>query len=301
MPIRRIAAIVGQSNEVGTGVLSDFTPSWGCPQRDPVKPNGSSLRSMWPYLSELMGRRNVWLAVHNTGVGSTSAAHSWCGYIRTWASSMLVLKGSYALSGGKTWLCTAASTTINVSTVVPAAGLQADGVTWSDLGASAGGDTVGICGPTHARFDPNGYVAAAYSGLSAAVGFDEKWAFISIGQTDKSMSVVAADYAQALKNLTDYMLARGVKVAIGFTCAGNTAGLEAWYQSELLPGWASALASYYGNLNVKAGANLRTALGPLPTNPATGAGVQADQLHMNDAAYALASEAWCDALVAVGW
>ena len=301
MLVRRIAAIIGQSNEVGTGLVSDFTPAWGCPQRDPVKPNGGSLRSMWPYLSELMGRRNVWLAVHNTGVGSTSAAHSWCGYIRTWASSMLVIKGSYALSGGKTWLCTAASTTINASTVTPAAGLQADGVTWSDLGASAGTDTVGICGPTHARFDPNGYVAAAYAGLSASVGFDEKWAFISIGQTDKSMNVVAADYAQALKNLTDYMLIRSVKVAIGFTCAGNTAGLEAWYQAELLPGHASALASYAGNANVIAGANLRTALGALVTSPGSGPGLQADSLHMNDAAYALASEAWCDALVTAGW
>lgn len=301
MVARRIAAIVGQSNEVGSGVVTDFTPAFGYPMRDPVAPNGSTLRSMWPCLSDLMGRRGILLRVHNSGVGATSSAHSWCGYIRTWVTSMLVLKGSYVLSGGKTWLCTLASTTINASTVTPAAGLQADGVTWSDLGTSAVTDTVGLCGPSHPRFDPNGYIAAAYAGLSASTGFDEKWCFISIGQSDKSMSVVADDYANALRNITDYMLARSVKVAMGFTCAGNTAGLEAWYQDELLPGYATALASYAGNSNVVAGANLRTALGALTTSPSSGPGLQADNLHMNDIAYALASEAWRDALVTAGW
>lgn len=301
MVTRRIAAIIGQSNELGSGVVTDFTPAFGYPMRDPVAPNGGTARSMWPYLSDLMGRRGTWLRVHNSGVGSTSAAHSWCGYIRTWVSSMLVIKGSYVLSGGKTWLCTAASTSVNASTVTPAAGLQADGVTWSDLGTSTGTDTIGLLSSSNARFDPNGYIAAAYIGLSASTGFDEKWCFISIGQGDKTMQVIASDYAQALKNITDYMLARGVKVAMGFTCAGNTAGLEAWYQSDLLPGYATALTSYAGNTNVVAGANLRTALGALTTSPASGPGLQADNLHMNDIAYQLASEAWRDALVLAGW
>lgn len=299
--VRKIISIVGQSNENGSGVVVDFTPSFGCHHKDPVKPNGTTLRSMWPYLSELLGRRGVWASFYNTAVGSTSAAHSWCGYIRAWVSGMLVAKGSYATSGGNTWLCTAASTTVNASTATPAAGLQADGVTWSDLGVSDETDIVGLCGPSHPRFDPNGYLSAAYSGLSASTGFDEKWCFISIGQGDKTLSVIAADYAQALRNITDYMLARSVKVAIGFTCAGNTSGLETWYQSDLLPGYAAALTSYAGNKNVIAGANLRAALGLLTTTPASGPGVQVDNLHMNDAAYALASEAWRDALVAAGW
>lgn len=302
MAVKRFAVVVGQSNESGSGVTADVLPAYGYPMRDPVAPNGSSgKRSMWPYLSELMGRRNVILCVYNSAVGSTSLAHSWCGYIRTWVSSMLVGVGSYVLSGGHTWKCTAASTTVNASTVVPAAGLQADGVTWSDLGVSAGTDVVGLCNQSHPRFDPNGYFAAAATGLTAALGYDEKWCFISIGQGDKTMSTVAADYAQALKNATDYMLSRGVKVAMGFTCYAATAGAEAWYQSDLLPGYATALASYAGNSNVKAGANLRTALGVLAVTPASGPGLQADSLHMNDAAYGLASEAWRDALVSAGW
>lgn len=301
MAVRRIAAVIGQSNEVGSGVVSDFTTSYGFPLRDPVAPNGGPLRSMWPYLTDLMGRRGVWLAIKNTAVGATSAAHSWVGYIRAWQSGMLVIVGSYVLSGGRTWKCTAASTTINASTVTPAAGLQADGVTWSDLGASTASDAVGLCNSLNPRFDPNGYVAAAYNSIASAVGHDEKWCFISIGQGDKTMITSRSDYAGALTTLTDYMLARGVRVAIGFTCAGNTSGLEAWYQSDLIPGWSDALAEFAGNASVIAGANLRTAIGPLATSPASGPGVQADNLHMNDAAYKLASEAWRDALVAGGW
>lgn len=304
MPARAksvIACIVGQSNEVGAGIVTDFTPAYGCPLRDPVKPNGSIARSMWPYLSELAGRRGTWLNIYNSAVSATSITHQWNGYIRTWVTSMLVGVGDYALSGGKTWKCTAASTTINASTVTPAAGLQADGVTWSDLGASTGADTVGLVSSTNARFDPNGYIAAAYAGLSGSTGFDEKWCFISIGQGDKTYSASAAEYSQGLQNVTNYMLSRGVKVAIGFTCYGNTAGLDAWYTAELLPGYATALPAFAGNANVIAGANLRAALGVLATTPASGPGLQSDNLHMNDAAYALASEAWRDALVTAGW
>lgn len=298
---KKIACIVGQSNEVGSGVVSDFTSSRGFPMRDPVSPNGSSTRSMWPYLSELLGVKRVMLAVKNTAVGSTSIAHSWVGYIRTWQSGILVAVGSYVLSGGKTWKCTAASTTVNASTVTPAAGLQADGVTWSDLGASTATDIVGLCSSTNPRFDPNGYISTAYNSIVNAVGYDEKWCFISIGQGDKTMSTSRADYKDALITVANYFLGRSVKVAVGFTCSGNTAGLEAWYQSDLLPGWGDALDYFSDNANVIPGANLRNSLGILPTTPATGPGVQSDNLHMNDAAYRLASEAWAEALISAGW
>ena len=299
--IARIVAIVGQSNEQGNGVVSDWTPAFGCPLKDPVSPRGTTKRSMWPYLSDLLGRRGTWLQVYNSAVGATSIAHSWCGYIRTWASSMNVLPGSYALSGGKTWKCTAASLGINQSTVTPAAGLQADGVTWSDLGTSTGADTVGLLDATNARFDPNGYIAGAYSGLSSAVGFDEKWCFISFGQSDRSMNTSTSDFSQAHQTVTNYMLARSVKVAIGFTCYDAESGAEAYFQSTLLPGWAAAVSAFSGNVNVVTGANLRNALGVLAVNPASGPGLQVDTLHMNDGAYTLASEAWRDALVTAGW
>lgn len=305
MPARTksvIAAIVGQSNERGAGVVSDFTPAYGCPLRDPVAPRGTTQRSMWPYLAELAGRRGTWLSIYNTAVGGTSIAHTWCGYIRTWVSSMSVLPASYVLSAGKTWKCTATSTGgMRTSTVTPAAGLQADGVTWSDLGTSTAADTVGVLSSSNPRFDPNGYVAAAYAGLSDSVGFDEKWAFISFGQQDFSMATTAEAFSQAIQNVTNYMLTRSVKVAIGFTCYDAESGAEAYFQTNLLPGYAAALAAFAGNSNVVAGANLRTALGVLAVSPSSGAGLQSDTLHMNDAAYVLASEAWRDALVAASW
>ena len=298
---RRKVCIVGQSNEVGNGVLRDRTVGWGCPLADNVGPNGYS-RSMWPYLSDMMGKRGTWMDVCNSGVGATSIAYSWCGYIRAWQSGMLIMRGSYVLSGGKTFRASAVSAAVVTSTTVPAAGgPDASGVTWVDLGTSAGSDTVGLCNQSHPRFDPNGFIAAAFAGLSGSTGFDEKWCFISIGQGDRTMSTSRADYAQALRNVVDYMLSRSVKVALGFTCYSAESGAEAFYQSDLLPGYADALASYASNPNVKAGANLRTALGVLAVAPASGAGLQVDQLHMNDAAYLLASEAWRDALVAAGW
>lgn len=298
---KKIACIIGQSNEVGSGVVSDFTSSRGFPLRDPVSPNGSSTRSMWPYLSGLLGAKGAMLAVKNTAVGSTSLAHSWVGYIRAWQSGILVAVGSYALSGGKTWKCTSASTTVNASTVTPAAGLQADGVTWLDLGASTAADTVGLCSETNPRFDPSGYIATAYNSIASAVGYDEKWCFVSIGQGDKTMGTSRADYKSALILVADYFVTRSVRVALGFTCSGNTAGLEDYYQSDLLPGYGDALNYYADSSMVIPGANLRYSLGLLSTSPASGPGLQSDNLHMNDAAYKLASEAWAVALISAGW
>lgn len=297
---RIIAALVGQSNELGAGVNKSTTGAFGGPLKDPITPNGSG-RSMWPYLSEMMGKRGIWLTVHNSAVGATSVTTSWCGKSYAWSSGMLVAVGMYVSYGGALFKCTYAGVnTVQASTTAPAVGTGADTNTWAAVAGSP--DAAGtMYSDGQARFDPNGYMAAAYAGLSSAVGYDEKWVFVSLGQGDKTLSTSRSDYAQGLRNTVNYFLARGIKVALGFTCSGNSSGLEAWYQSDLLPGYADALATYSGNSNVFAGANLRASLGILPTTPASGPGVQADTLHMNDDAYLLASEAWRDALVAAGW
>lgn len=384
MVVRRIAAIVGQSNELGAGPTRDFTPAWGYPLRDPIAPNGppsGNGRSMWPYLSDLLGRRGSILSVWNSAVGATSIVESWAGGCRAWASSMVLTRGSYSTNAGNlykcdacvgfaltstiaptgatnlvtneaapagTWSGASGANTLTYSTTLPGSvlggmGISGDagipagarisnvtsttvqlftsagaplnltgpvtaatltiGTPWLYVGAAQAGDTNGAVYTVGSpRFDPNGYIANAYAGLSGApAGFDEKWVFMSIGQGDKTVGTVAARYSAGLQSVANYFLARGVKVALGFTCSAATAGTEAWYQSDLLPGYASALASYTGNPNVKAGANLRSALGVLPVAPTSGSGLQADQLHMNDAAYLMASEAWHDALVAAGW
>lgn len=199
-------------------------------------------------------------------------------------------------------LFTSAGAPLNLTAPVAAATLQV-GTPWLYVGAATGSDTNGtVYAEGSARFDPNGYIANAYAGLSGApAGYDEKWVLMSIGQGDKTVGTSAARYSAGLQSVANYFLARSVKVAMGFTVYAGTGGAESWYQSDLLPGYAAALASYSCNANVKAGANLRTALGVLTVSPTSGPGLQADTLHMNDAAYLLASEAWRDALVLAGW
>lgn len=302
-----VAGAPGQSNELGSGVWQSQTPANGCPLKDPVLPNGGTSRSMWPHLSEKLGQRGVWAEVINSGVGSTSAAKSWTGQILTWASGMVVTRGSYVLSAGALWRCGLAAGTVSASTVAPTGTADttgADSVPWVYLAAPLGYEINGYVlkdGDTH--FDPNGYFATALAAANARTGtYDEKWVLVSIGQGDKTVGTVRADYKQALINSTDYWRTRGFKVAIGFTCYGATSGLDAWYTSDLLPGLADAITNYAGNANVITGANLRTALGVLPTTPAQGApGIKSDLLHMNDEALALASEAWATALVAARW
>jgi hypothetical protein len=301
-----VAGAPGQSNELGSGVWVSQTPTNGCPLKDPVLPNGGVSRSMWPHLSEKLGQLGVWAEIINAGVGSTSAAKSWTGQILTWASNMVVTRGSYVLSGGSLWRCNLTAGLASASTVAPTGTADttgADSVPWVYLAAPLGYEVNGCVlkdGDTH--FDPNGYFATALAAANARTGtYAQKWVLISIGQGDKTVGTVRADYKQALINSTDYWLARGFKVLLGFTCYGATTGLDAWYTSDLLPGYADALANYSGNANVKTGANLRTALGVLPTTPAQGApGLKSDQLHMNDEALALASEAWATAIVTAG-
>lgn len=302
-----VAGAPGQSNELGSGVWVSQTPHNGCPLKDPVGPNGGFARSMWPHFSEKMGQLGVWTEVVNTAVGSTSAANAWSGQIRTWINNMVVSRGSYVLSNGGLWKCTMAAGTASASTTAPTGTANitgADTIPWDYMGAPLAYEVAGyVMKDGDAHFDPNGYFAAALSAANARTGtYDDKWVIISIGQGDKTLSTVRADYKQALINATDFWLTRGFKVALGFTCSGNTTGLEAWYQSDLLPGWNDAITHFANNDNVAIGANLRTALGILPTTPAQGnPGVKSDLLHMNDEAMALASEAWVDALVEAEW
>lgn len=301
--IRKIACIVGQSNENGRGLFSDSSTN-GCPLRDPVAPYGSSLRSMWPRLAEMMAARGVWLNITNTARGSTSLTASWCGRIDAWVSGIVIVTGHYILANGGLWKCNNSAGTAITSTVAPTGTTSyttSDTVVWIYVGVPTGADIAGtVCAEGHARFDPLGYIAAAYATLSSAVGYDEKWMFLSIGQTDKTISTVSADFTTAYINVTNYFLARGIKCALGFTCYAATTGTDAWYTSNLLPGYENALANYSGNANVVTGANLRSALGVLTVSPTSGAGLQSDQLHMNDQALNIASEAWYSALLATG-
>ena len=297
----------GQSNEVGSGLWQSSNSDYGYPLQDPVAPNGASQRSMWPLLSDMLGQRGIWADMLNVAKGSTSATSTWAGHVRTWVNNIPVGIGSYVLSGGGIWRCNMAAGTAGNSTTAPTGTANvtgADSIPWVYAGVPLAYEVDGyVMKDGDTRFDPAGYFAAAHTAAQArGTGYAEKWVIISIGQGDKTMSANRVAYKQALINATNYWLARGFKVALGFTVYAATTGAEAWYQSDLLPGWADAVASYAGNSNVIVGANLRTALGVLPTTPSEGIpGLKSDQLHMNDYAYALASAAWRDALVTGGW
>jgi hypothetical protein len=297
---KRVLLVVGgaQSNELGSGDTARPTISgpYGNPIKDPIAPNGSTAGSMWPTLAGLAGQRGVWLCVHNAAVGSTSIVDSWVGGCRAWASSMIVTRGSYALSGGGMWRCALAAGAVSASTVAPTGTTDttgADSVPWIYLGTPTAGDVDGaVFASGSARFDPNGYCAAAAAALSRP-GFDVKVSYQSIGQGDKTLSTSRGRYSQGLQNYALYMMSQGADLAmIGFTCWGNTAGLTAYYDSTLVPGWRDALAALAGNPKVVAGANLYEELGTLPLvgqNETTPGVFSADNLHMNNQALKLAA------------
>lgn len=247
----------------------------------------------------------MWLGVRNHSVGSTGAADSWVGRCRTWASGMLVGRGSYVVSGGNVFKCAIAEGTVATSTTTPAVGTGADSVAWTLARAATTEDTDRrIYANGSALFDPNGYLAGCAASIASAVGWDSIISCISIGQSDRTLSVSRAEYAAALRNASAYLLAAGAtKVAIGFTCTGNEVGLTSWYDSDLVPGRADALAALAGDPRVIAGANLYAVMPSLPTIPAdkTTPGLKSDNLHLNNAALAIGSQAWRDALHAAGW
>lgn len=306
-----LVSIVGQSNELGSGSIQSRTGLFGAPQADPLPASATSTggtRSMWPALATMLGERGIWADFQNTAVGSTSIIHNWAGVLRAWANGLQAARGTYVLNGGNVYknaTGTKYQTSPIASTVAPVhtAGTVTggDGIAWQYMGAARAQDVPGYIYPhTDAYFDPNGYLADALAPHVGRSGYDRKMVFVSIGQGDKTLSTTRAEFTMGYRRVADYFLANGVQVALGFTCYAATAGAEAWYQSDLLPGYADALAYYAGNSNVIAGANLRNALGILAVTNADKIGLQADQLHMNNPTLLEGAKAWLAALNAAG-
>jgi hypothetical protein len=298
-----LAAILGQSNEAGPGPVNVIPrTAFGAPCVDPIAPQGD-YNTWWPRTVDLVARRGVYLDIYNAARGSTNLCDVWVGRCRTYAVSMVVAHGSYVLDGGNVYKAVGAIGSVYVLNVAPSSGVGTSGLTsWTNLGAAAAGDTNGaIYTEGSARFDPNGLLAAIVTGTQSRPGYDAKLLLISIGQTDKTLSSTRAQYGAALIAATNYFLARGYRVGIGFTIYGATSGLDAWYSSDLLPGRTDALAYFASNPSVFAGANLREALGVLTVSPTSGIGLQADQLHGNQACMFAAADYWDAALQAAGF
>lgn len=300
-PYAMSVAIVGQSNEAGAGHQPDPSVAPDV-QHDPIKPWGGQ-RSMWPTLATLAQKHGVSMWFWNTGVGASSLVHSWAGTLRAWSPAMVLTKGDYVLYNGHVWKVDSPNppTSLQQAQAAPGPAVGADGIKWRDMGPPQDGETVGRVFRFGDRlFDPNTYVAQAMHGPSTHEG--DPWVFISIGQGDAGSywSVTSDQYRDAIVSIADTALDRGYRVAIGFTCASARQPIEDAYRTKLLPAWNAALQHYSGDSRVVAGANLRLALGPLAITTDGSPGLQVDGLHMNEAAYSLASKAWENALVTSG-
>lgn len=299
---RYLLSLVGQSNEAGAGPSGSArrVAGAGAPYLD------SSLRSMWPSASENMAQRGHWLAVLNTAVGSTSLCDSWVGRCRTWATSMVVIRGSYVLSGGGFWRCNVTVGTAAASTVAPTGTTDttgADSVPWVYVGAPASGDVDGaIYALGSARYDPNGYIAAA-AVISARPGFDDRGVLVSIGQGDHSVGSTRSQYAQAMVNVATHLTGLGLRVWLGMSCyMAGTAARETTFQTVLLPGREDALTSLASNPLVKRGGDLRNGLGVLVAPSADNVvGLQSDELHLTSAGYEAAGLVYATAFQNGGW
>jgi hypothetical protein len=303
---RRIgAAVVGQSNEQGAGKTPDKAIRATAPLHDPIGPNGGP-RSWWPYVaSALEESKDTLLLLKNTAVGATSLCDSWVGRLRVWRRGMNVVRGTYVIVGNELYRCDLplgkAAPTLQLPNEAPLGTALQDGCSWLSAGSATALPGI-VASFKHPLFDPNGLLANALTNLLSIPRVSERWIFISIGQGDKTVSSSSDQYYSALRIATDYFLQANVKVFIGFTCYGTSIGLDAWYQAELLPGLRRALTHYADHPSVAKGANLREELGILPVIESdTTTGLTTDGLHLNNAGYRKAGDAWVRSILTTSW
>lgn len=307
---RYLISLCGQSNELGSGPAGSKSRTAG--MSAPLIDSGN--RSWWPSAVEAMGRRGHWLDVVNTAVGSTSLCDSWAGRCRAWDSGMVVVRGSYILSGGGLWRCNAAAGSAPASTVAPTGTTDttgADSVPWVYVGVPGTSDTADtVYTSSSARYDPNGYIAAALAGLTNRPGYDAKGVYVSIGQTDHTVGSTRAQYGAAMQALAQHVTSLGHVCWLGVTCgmsgvdAPTIAARDATMTGVIQAGQRDALAALSANALVRAGADLRTALG-VPTATAVDTTRNAvnntDYLHLTSATYDQAGPFVAAAFAAGGW
>lgn len=307
---RYLISLVGQSNELGSGPSGSKsrTAGRGAPYID------RSNRGWWPACIESAGRRGVWLDVENTAIGATSLCDSWAGRCRAWASAMGVVRGTYALSGGGLWRCNLAASTAAASTVAPTGTTDttgADSVPWVYLGAPGVGDTDGaVYTSSSARYDPNGYIAAALAAIATRPGYDSKGVYVSIGQGDHTVGSTRAQYGAAMQAVAQHVAGLGYVCWLGVTFGMSGAdgatitARDATMTGVIQAGRTDALAALAGNPLVRSGADLRALIGiPAATadDTARNAVNATDYLHATSATYDQAGPLVDAAFAAGGW
>lgn len=298
-----LIGILGQSNEQGpSGGGVSISSGAGSPVSDPIAPYGGP-NSAWPHLASLAGKRGDWLTFRNHARGATNLCDSWVGRARDYVFGMLVVSGSYVIASGSIYKAVGVVGGVYVLNVAPNIGVGTSGLTsWTNLGAVTAEDVDGaVYSEDSPRFDPNGLLYNLLYDISKATGYEVKAIFVSIGQSDKTLSSTRLQYASAMQSVANLFTRRGIHVFLGFTNYGATDGLDAYFTNYLMPARLDALAALSGNPYVKAGADLRTALGILPVAPTVTTdgklmGLQADLLHMNNQGMYYAAVAWDNVL-----
>ena len=305
-----LVSLIGQSNEYGSGPTGSKSRTSGI--GTPFVDTGN--RSWWPSALESAGRRGSWIDVANTAVGSTSLCDSWVGRCRTWASGMVVTRGTYVLSGGGLWRCAVAASTVMNSTVAPTGTANvtgADSVAWVYVGVPGAGDTNGtVYTQSSSRYDPNGYIAAALAALASRPGYSAKGVYVSLGQGDNTVGSTRAQYAAAMVAVAQHVTSLGHTCWLGVTCgmsgadAATINARDSTMVNVLIAGRQDALTTLAGNALVKVGADLRTALG-VPVASAVDTTRNAvnstDYVHLTSATYDQAGAFVDAAFAAGGW
>lgn len=222
---------------------------------------------------------------------------------------MVVVRGSYALSGGGFWRCNATAGSVVSGTVAPTGTSSATfgGVPWTYVGAPAAGDVDGaIYLPGSARFDPNGYIAAAIAALNVP-GYTERGVYLSLGQTDHSVGTTFDQFAACVAAAASAVQSAQRLIWLGTTCgmsgadAPTIAARDATIVNVVQAGIERGLRTIPG---ARRGANLRGALG-IPAASASDLALNAvnntDYLHLTSATYDQCGPIVAAALEAGGW
>jgi hypothetical protein len=185
-------------------------------------------------------------------------------------------------------------------------------ITWECIAIGASPTVGDFYAYTSAEFDPIGVLQRAKDQLDAITDVSEKWVFVENAQGDLGNS--SAVYQSALTAMVNWCLAQGYKVALGLSCWDGLDANAAADYAALDTGWANTLASFAGNPNVIAGANLYRALGHIAINTGDGytsflspesngatQGLHLTNYGLGKGNSAGAAQAWRDALLASGW
>jgi hypothetical protein len=183
-------------------------------------------------------------------------------------------------------------------------------ITWTLVQTSGAKAQGSVLASGDLGFDPLGLLARLKTALDAVENVDERWVFLSNGQSDSqgaegSQNTVRGWYETALTSIANWAIAQGYKVAIGFTCYNP--GSPTYQFDTLSTARANVLAAFAAGANAanviggadlyqSMGTNLRSAglVYPEPGNPSAAP-------HLTDDGMMLAAGHWFDALKAAGW